>query len=650
MSYSIRIITLLVSVFLLLPRSFYQPISAGIDGSWVIALHIAFERGFVFGRDLLFTFGPLGILATRLPIGEGIRGLLFAFDIFFYLNLINLFWFAVTGRNLYFRCAVLLLFAFVHSQAMYFLDPPFFLLLFCFFWVCRSQEKDSDLYFAFALANAIISFFMKVHFGFLSFAILFIATIVHGAHKKTYRHVFRLAIAGICFFLFAELLNVSLPGYIASARHFTGSYPDAMWLTSNSFRRVTNCSTAMLVFAVLLQIFGAFASYKRPDELLRILGLMTITGLLWKQAIVRADAHIWIFPELTPIVLGLGAVLSSRQIRKISITGSLLALGILFYANPHRYFVAALESKVEDMKRTSAQFFYQPVNEVPAAVPKEAELPAQMLATIGNQTVDIMPSELSSLWYYHLNYRPRGVLQSYAAYDSFLDEFGARTLRSAEAPRFLLYRYSCIDNRYCLFDEPRTKREMMEEYDLRSVDGDLLLFQKRNIPSSMEEVIVSSGSARLGEPLNIPEADGVLLFRTSVDYSSQGEMRRLLFRPSGLKVVLLPESGKQLKHRAVLPLLEDGVPINYRVLSAADAANFFSGRFDELTRFQSVELDSDVREDFQPTYFYEFVRQRFSAAPISSLPKELTRRKVSAPPPEESDGERNSGGQKKAGW
>ena len=37
-------------------------VGAGLDPSWQVGLQLAAVNGFVFGRDVLFTYGPLGFL------------------------------------------------------------------------------------------------------------------------------------------------------------------------------------------------------------------------------------------------------------------------------------------------------------------------------------------------------------------------------------------------------------------------------------------------------------------------------------------------------------------------------------------------------------------------------------------------------------
>ncbi|MDZ7933964.1 MAG: hypothetical protein U5M51_03120 [Emticicia sp.] len=38
--------------------------SAGIDNSWRIALEMAYQKGLIFGKDIIYTYGPLGRLTT----------------------------------------------------------------------------------------------------------------------------------------------------------------------------------------------------------------------------------------------------------------------------------------------------------------------------------------------------------------------------------------------------------------------------------------------------------------------------------------------------------------------------------------------------------------------------------------------------------
>jgi hypothetical protein len=48
----------------------------GFDNSWQLALNLAVEHGLDFGRDVVFTYGPLGFLAQPLIVSALTGGVL----------------------------------------------------------------------------------------------------------------------------------------------------------------------------------------------------------------------------------------------------------------------------------------------------------------------------------------------------------------------------------------------------------------------------------------------------------------------------------------------------------------------------------------------------------------------------------------------
>ncbi|AEE13958.1 hypothetical protein Thena_0311 [Thermodesulfobium narugense DSM 14796] len=44
------------------------PFGSGLDPSWQFAMNYAFEHRLIFGKDIIFTYGPLGFLATPGPM------------------------------------------------------------------------------------------------------------------------------------------------------------------------------------------------------------------------------------------------------------------------------------------------------------------------------------------------------------------------------------------------------------------------------------------------------------------------------------------------------------------------------------------------------------------------------------------------------
>jgi hypothetical protein len=60
-----RLVAALLIALFIVWRPWQMP-ATGLDSSWRSALEYAYLKGFVFGRDLDFTFGPLSFIHTRL--------------------------------------------------------------------------------------------------------------------------------------------------------------------------------------------------------------------------------------------------------------------------------------------------------------------------------------------------------------------------------------------------------------------------------------------------------------------------------------------------------------------------------------------------------------------------------------------------------
>src|SRR5579862_4921286 len=48
----------------------YHPLQFGLDGSWMYGLNYLAGSKYVYGRDVTFTYGPLGFLLNPLEVGS----------------------------------------------------------------------------------------------------------------------------------------------------------------------------------------------------------------------------------------------------------------------------------------------------------------------------------------------------------------------------------------------------------------------------------------------------------------------------------------------------------------------------------------------------------------------------------------------------
>ncbi len=66
-----RLLILIAFVMVTFPPCFY-PMGSGLDASWAVGLNEASNRHLVYGRDIVFTYGPLGFILFPLELGSNL--------------------------------------------------------------------------------------------------------------------------------------------------------------------------------------------------------------------------------------------------------------------------------------------------------------------------------------------------------------------------------------------------------------------------------------------------------------------------------------------------------------------------------------------------------------------------------------------------
>lgn len=589
-----------IALLFCLPDTLFRTPAAGLDGSWAIALHLAVERGLRFGHDLFFTFGPLGVVTTRLPIGPHIKELLLCFDAFFLLNVLACLQTLFASCRSRFGQGLCLAGVVLHSVVLFRFDGAFTPLLFTVYWLERRAATGAALPGVFALWWAAVALFVKPHIGCLGLMFCF-AWLVGGSSGM--RRVAWFGFTAAVPLVLAAVLRVDLVPYLSAALSFATGYPDAMWNTAREFHRETlfagACSAAVIVFLLL----GAVGE-RRAGHRLRYLMLAGVVFLLWRQGAVRADGHVRMVANLLlPVAALCTLVLSPARWAPGAIAA--VAFFAQFAFGRESLLAERWQARIEGPRAYIAAAL-SPGEVDEAAIPKEAQLSPELVAAIGGRSVDFLPWELSPLYYYRLQFAPRGVLQTYAAYTPWLDMRSALGLESARAPELLVVHSGAIDRRSVLAEEPETKLRMLQWYDPLRLTDDHLLLARRNLPLRVERRRLASGTAELGETIRLPAHRGPLLFAAVVSYSAAGQLRRELTRPPELHVVVRGEKGEELRARAVLPMLRAGVLISPMIGGKAaelpSQQALFGRDFGSLEHAESVQVDSRSQSGFEKKF------------------------------------------------
>ncbi|MCV7098953.1 hypothetical protein H7I01_00700 [Mycobacterium palustre] len=162
-------------------------------------------------------------------------------------------------------------------------------------------------------------------------------------------------------------------------------------------------------------------------------------------------------------------------------------------------------------------------------------IPERFLRTIGSQSVHIDPNESSAAWAYDLAWHPAPVFATYAAYTPALDGLNGESL--ANGPQFVLSRLSPaspatdIDGRLATQESPRYSRTLLCNYTVSGIDNRWALFT-RNGPHCGALVKRSEVTVHGADMVPVPAPSGpdmavlvgIDLDRTLTDRLFQGDV------------------------------------------------------------------------------------------------------------------------------
>jgi len=503
-----------VSAYFLSGRSYP---TLDVDHSWQALLEFAAVHGLRFGRDIIFTYGPLGYLNTEVSQGH-----LLAQRIVF-----SLFWSGCVAasavciaRRLSTVARLFFIAWFLIASSLGMLEQHLYLVLAC----CTFRLLDDS---GNAAAKAIplvmaMSVLALVKFTFfLAVAVSLAGITAAFMVQRQFTRGFvlcgtALVALPLCWVLTGQKLADLLP-WITASMQITSGYSGAMGLQAAPAVLVAGLLT-LLLFAIAA---GAVIAGRNPDprQLLFTLILSCYAFLTWKHGFVRAYGHVQIFFATFPLLFStLPALVSAADLTPLR-RRTVLAACIISFAvclagfelhEPHgittRTGRAAVEfaghlRQLRDLATGSPQRQFQ------AFAPNRQELLSPALlptirAMVGAESVDVLNISLWAAPANGMNYTPRPVVQGYSVYTPWLQEKNLAFFRSGSAPAYLLMDMLTIDNRFPPLDDAPALLHILGNYAPAAREGNfLLLKQKSNKPVNLR--LVHEQQLRFGEIIDL---------------------------------------------------------------------------------------------------------------------------------------------------
>jgi len=545
-----RILLFAVGVAAAYPVRSY-PVTAGLDASWAFGLNYAHHSGLLFGRDAIFTYGPLAWLALPMNIGNNLWPAL-VFQTASWVAFAGvLAWFVFVRNVALWRVVVFAVCLLAGWRCFHHWDyvGPEMFLAFLAFLLMGAATHDRHWLFFFGTSCFLgwTLLFLKFSAGTTVLSGAILLCLAMGAFDR--RKAICLAVAALlstALFVGAasEIYFSSVPTFLRYMRtgfEFSAAYSSAMSAPGSS----APLAMALALFVSWLMLIRELL--RTHDRTIPMaIAMLGPWFLLFKHSFVREPMHagfLFAFAPLFWAVLVLSSEVEGKQ------------LGRFFSA--FAIFAAVMMLTV-----------------APAADPTRApltvdRLPATILNAVGSGPIAVFPYENAYAAANALNYRPLPVLQSYAAYTPYLDKTNAESLENdATAPRFVLFDWASIDGRHPLLDVPATALALYRHYDQAAAEGEHLLLRRRATPRFGSPRLLRTCEWRRDRPLPIPASPHPLIARISLQRTAKGTLQDFFFR---LPAVTL------MGFRVPPQVIEDGVPLNFLPWNLDEAAALFRG-------------------------------------------------------------------------
>jgi hypothetical protein len=547
----------------------------------------------LFGRDVIFPFGPLGYLLVPLDVGSNLGK-----AIALWLVVHTLFALGI-GLALRREAGFIQVAAFAGSYLFanaLELVYEYQLLAVIGLWLGISLSARSKLSAALpvVVAGTMTSFCLlaKLNLGLSAVAMLGTAELLRSTSSGSRQYSISLLTLGV----FAGTTLCSIAVFFGSLTNF------AEWL-GGSFELAAGFGAAMGLrgpstgllcggAALVVYLTATLAPSERSSLAARVGFLFCIPVLLsFRHGFVRHDVHVRNF---FPFVLAALAIqlLFCRGRRETALVAAsailVAALALLSYSTVHLVDVSQMARVVFGLHGAENIQTLTTLERTREALGVESEvnlaskrLPASWLDAIrdSGQSINAFPWELSYAPANDLPLDPNPLLQSYHAYTEALDQRSADGYSDPDAPGFVVFEFKSIDGRHPLLDAPATTRELLRRYSLiddRQSRGSILFGR---VEPKFSNSLSDAGQVvgHIGEWIQLPSSEGLLFAELDIVPTLRRRISLAVFSAPPLNIQLEYADAERRTYRLTLATARNGLLMNRLPRSLGETASLFRG-------------------------------------------------------------------------
>jgi hypothetical protein len=569
----------------------------GLDTSWMYAMNQGVAQGLVFGRDIVFTFGPYASIYTELYHPATDRLMVFGS---LFLGLSYAFLLVLLGKG----------------------EQIKGLALYGIFLACLLDSRDA-LLFSFPLLLALVVYRMTLpdehalhlhlakpiaYFVLVLFAPLGLLPLIKGSF---------LPICGItAFFCFAIFWNrgdkplacmaitipaissvmlwrisgqpiSAMPGFFWSMRQIISGFTEAMSYQGNPWESVLYVLASALIILVIVRT----APGPKSSTWFLSLSFALFLFIVFKASFVRHDQ--WHNITAGTSILAAALLLIFVVGEKPSLLPLAMAVVVWVYIGH-----GTIKTTAEDISVNLQNTFARTIQGGQTRLRRNDNLRKQYdLSNSEIRTEFPIPHLSGTTDVYSYNqtwllasgsaWAPRPVTQSYSVYTPELAELNFQHLQGANAPDNILFRVEPIDGRLPSLEDGLSWPALINGYSLRKLEGQSAYLRKRTTDRNSvasAEVNLYNSRQELGVEVTLPESNDPLFASIDIQRTLLGRVLSVLYKLPELHMTMRLRDGRTRNYRVISNMMKTDFLISPLVknteeflLLAADGNKYLTG-------------------------------------------------------------------------
>lgn len=551
-----------------------------IDPSFNYGVNNAAASHESFGEQFIATYGPLGYLVANYLPQNVIK--VSAWLLFYAIALgLGVYFFVTkyvkTPKKRWYSAIILLYVLTMNVGASIEWCYLSLFILYCFILLKLSLRSQTILFGLLSFMAALFSL-TKFTLGFSTLSTLVLLCLL-ATDPRFLTRLKKVAFVGVIylgtFLFFGRLLGVNNPSaYVHTAIIESSNFSGAMAEYSSQ----TVLATIFVALAIIIMLAWPLIHGKK--YFVKYLFLLPALFTIWKYSVARQDAHLLRFLQISvPLAIIIFYSWKTKSPKDLWVLFTIISLSVIaVWANNLPFygygnFSSFVTSPISNI--TTGQFidYFQISKQKKiwadgsAGGLQGAALPASMQKRIGRDGVDVFPWETSVVAANNLVWKNRPSPFSFETYDPFLDNLNASFFASPAAPKYIVWHNTgarSIDFRNIVWDEPKTLREILSNYQIVEASKGYMLLQKKSTPIKLDQKIIELGVVEPSDKwIKIPvsKGDQLLFVNFQIKKSLIDQIGKTLVRGKVYNITMKTNSGLQYTYRFVAENSSQGLLI-----------------------------------------------------------------------------------------